>query len=211
MSVLVPLATFRVPLGESYLVKGKKKKSWTATASPPALSNILWKQQCKNTTSLLITVRIHKYCWNSGNWSSSRSVDWRAVSEGKPGGVMVQSLDNQLMAPDWLKTKSLIFGAKLEKVETYAQHSQPCGILRTMLNRTWYQKLEESLKIFVANEDNYYRSVSLFQWKINFENLWRKTTNLEFQVEITNQFSLVSLFWERICAAERENFSILLH
>lgn len=109
------------------------------------------------------------------------------------------------MAPDCLKMESLVFGAKLEKVETYIQLSQPCGILRTMLNRTWYQKLQESLKIFVGNEDNYYRTVSLFQWKkINFEIFWSKTTNLELRVKITSQFSLVSILGKDMCCRQTE-------
>lgn len=109
------------------------------------------------------------------------------------------------MPPDRLKTENLVFGVELEKVEKYIQLSQPCGILRAVLNRTRYQKLQESLKIFVGNEDNYYWTVSLFQQKkINFEILRSNTNKLKLQVKIKNQFSLVAILGKDMCCRQRE-------
>lgn len=89
--MLVPLATFRVPSGESCLVKGGggevlKSKSFTTCAFQYPV-----RQQCKKTASLVITVREMDSQMLLKRWklNPSSAVEWRAVSEGKPGGVMV--------------------------------------------------------------------------------------------------------------------------
>lgn len=122
-------------------------------------------------------------------------VEWRAFSEGKLGGVMVQLLNNQLMAPDW-KLRSQL-----------RQKHSLLGILRTMPNRIchikWHQKLQGNLKMFLGNE--YHRSVPLFRWKItDLDILWSETAELEFHIKIASLQSGVSVLGRDICYRKRE-------
>lgn len=120
MSVLVP--TFSIPLGQSYLVTGEKNTEQKELHQLP-FSNILFN----------ISINIETICPAIGvgevdsqmllnEWKLKflRSVEWREVGEGKPGNVTASSLDDQLVAADCLKTESLTFGAKLEKVEIHS-------------------------------------------------------------------------------------------